>query len=90
MRPAEDAEQEVSKTHSPGSGRITPLAYNIKKAARILSISRSKLYDLVASGQLPAKKCGSRTLIRSDDIDVFLRNLPSLPAKGPQNGGSDR
>jgi hypothetical protein len=77
MRPAEDAEQGVSKTHSPGSGRITPLAYNIKETARTLSISRSKCCALVASGQLPAKKCGARTIILADDLVAFLRNLPS-------------
>jgi excisionase family DNA binding protein len=64
-------------------------AFTIQEAARILSISRSTLYELLHWGALPAKKCGARTLILADDLDAFLRNLPSLPAKGPQNGGSD-
>ena len=90
MRPAEDAEQEVSKTHSPGSGRITPLAYNIKEAARILSISRSKCCALIASSQLPAKKIGARTssgpTTSTPSSETFPRIRPRPPIKVVDDG----
>ena len=53
-------------------------AFTVKETIRMLSISHGKVYDLIASGQLPAKKCGSRTMILSEDLDAFLRNLPSF------------
>ena len=64
-------------------------ALTIWEAAEVAKISRSTLYKYIRSGALPAKKCGGCTLILSDDLDAFLRNLPSFAAKGTQKEGSD-
>ena len=82
MRPAEDAEQEVYKTHSPGpdrESRFSGLVLTIAETCAATKMSRSSIYKLIASGSLPAKKCGARTIILGDDLDRFLRNLPSYP-----------
>ena len=40
-----------------------PLAYSIADACRVSSIGRTKLYALMKSGQLEARRIGGRTLI---------------------------
>jgi excisionase family DNA binding protein len=82
-----DGKRESRGHHSP---RPEVFALTIREAAKVAKVSRSTLYKkYICSGTLAAKKCGSRTLILSDDLVAFLRNLPSFPAKGTQNEGSD-
>jgi excisionase family DNA binding protein len=59
----------VSMTHNPSS---QPLAVSISDAARLLSVSRRHLYDLLASGQLRAFKSGRRTLIRMRTLESYV------------------
>ena len=65
------------------------LAFTITEVCSLTKLSRSFVYQLIASGALPAKKCGARTLILFDDLIAFLRNLPSLPVRGVDSGESD-
>ena len=51
------------------------LAYSIPEACRSLSISRSKLYELVKAGRLPLVKIGTRTVIRHEALVAFLDGL---------------
>lgn len=48
------------------------LAYSIKEAAEATSISRSKLYELIASGKIEVRKVGKRTLISAAVLRGFL------------------
>ena len=43
--------------------QLQPLAYSIKDASRVSSLSRSRLYELIAAGELQIRKVGKRTLI---------------------------
>jgi len=36
----------------------TPLLVRVEEAARILSLGRSKIYELMGSGELPSVTCG--------------------------------
>jgi excisionase family DNA binding protein len=56
--------------------------FNPARAAAYLSISRSKLYVLVAAGALIGRKIGRRTIFLRSDLDTFLASLPALPTKG--------
>ncbi len=40
-----------------------PLAYSIADACRVSSIGRTKLYELIGTGQLESRRIGGRTLI---------------------------
>ena len=51
-------------------------AYSIPEAAEVIGIKTSKLYELIAEGQIIAKKIGSRTIILDETIRDFLANLP--------------
>jgi excisionase family DNA binding protein len=44
-------------------------------AAHVLSIGRSKLYELLASGRLPSVTIDGCRRVRSDDIEAFVAEL---------------
>jgi hypothetical protein len=46
-------------------------------------ISRSQAFKEIAAGRLIARKCGSRTLITSEDAAAWRRRLPKAKANGP-------
>lgn len=49
-----------------------PLAYSIKEASRATSLGRTRLYQLIAAGQLTVIKIGSRTLIPAHSLHKLL------------------
>jgi excisionase family DNA binding protein len=72
----EFADEKADQRPGGLSRAVEQRAFSINEVARIASISRAKVYELVSSGQLPAKKLGTRTLIPSVDLDKFLAELP--------------
>ena len=48
---------------------IKRIAYSVAEACGLIGISRSKLYQLIASGELGSKKIGRRRLIPAKDLD---------------------
>lgn len=44
------------------------LAYQVREAAAAVGVSRSKLYELMRSGEVRAFKGGGRTLIAADEL----------------------
>lgn len=53
-------------------------AYSLPEVVKLTSLGRSKIYENIASGDLRAVKLGKRTLILSEDLDAFLKNLPAV------------
>lgn len=56
---------------------------SIRDAAKLLGIGRSKLYDLMADGQLATVQIGRRRLVRTDSVRALALGqeanaLPSL------------
>lgn len=51
-----------------------PRAFRIPDACRILSLSRSHLYDLAAKGRVKLLKIGGRTLVAADEIERLLKD----------------
>jgi excisionase family DNA binding protein len=49
-----------------------PLAVRVPEACRLTGIGRSKLYELIAAGELPIIKVGSITLIPFAGLQEFL------------------
>jgi len=47
-------------------------AYNPAEAAQWLSVSRTQIYRLVKSGELRARKCGTRVLISRKALEAYL------------------
>ena len=48
------------------------LAYTIKEAAAAVGLSRSKLYVLMGSGELPSIQIGKRRLIPADALQKLI------------------
>lgn len=49
-----------------------PLSVRIKEACRMTGIGRSKLYELIAAGDIEVIKVGSMTLVPVDALRAFL------------------
>jgi excisionase family DNA binding protein len=58
---------------------MTPTALSINEALRRLSIGRTRLYELIGSGQISARKIGRRTIILDTEIARFLAACPETP-----------
>lgn len=67
---AEGHQEHINPTG--GSARIERLAYGIADASVASGISRSKLYELLKSGELASVKIGARRLIRARDLADLL------------------
>ena len=54
------------------------LLYNVPDACRCLSLSRSKLYALIASGRRRSVKIGGARRLRAADLSDYVESLRSL------------
>lgn len=49
-----------------------PVLFRVSRAAKLLDVSRSKAYELVASGELRSVRLGSMVRIPADAIDELV------------------
>jgi excisionase family DNA binding protein len=63
--------------HVLGGIRMTTekLFYKIGEASRVLSMGRTRLYQFIASGELPSIKLGTSRLIAVADLEAFAVRL---------------
>lgn len=52
--------------------QLPPLAVSPAECAKLLGISRPKVYDLINQGDFPSFKLGSRTLISVDGLRAWV------------------
>ena len=57
-------------------------AFNVAGACRLLGVSRSTLYPLMASGKLDARKLGGRTIVTAESLRAYVASLPKASLKG--------
>ncbi len=57
--------------------REAPLGYTISDAVRTTGLAKSRLWLLIASGELQTRKAGRRTLIVGDSLRAYYAGLPS-------------
>jgi excisionase family DNA binding protein len=50
-----------------------PLTVRIREACRLTGIGRSKLYELIAAGEIDVIKVGTITLVPVSSLTSFLR-----------------
>lgn len=58
-----------------------PIAFTVREAADLCSLSRAKLYELIKAGKLSIRKCGSRSLVRYQDLQNLIDSLPSFESE---------
>ena len=51
-------------------------ALSVKEACKYISLGRTSFYKLVNSGQIPARKCGRRTIVLPSELEQALKSLP--------------
>lgn len=56
---------------------MTILSLSIEEVRAASGLGRTKLYQLINSGELKARKIGKRTVVLRDDLETFLKNLPA-------------
>lgn len=56
------------------------LALSIDEASTTTGICKSRLYDAIKCGDLPAKKYGKRTIVLQADLEGFLAGLRTYGA----------
>lgn len=54
-----------------------PLAVTVEGASEMCSLGRATLYRAISEGSLVARKHGDRTLILVEELNAFLKNLPT-------------
>lgn len=59
---------------------MRPIAYRPKDAATVLGVSKSTIYQMIADGDLEARKLGAATLISHDELARVLGSAPLTPA----------
>ena len=62
--------------HPDTAGAREKLAYTTAEACDAIGIRRSKLFEMIATGELKAKKLGAKTLIPADELRALVARLP--------------
>lgn len=58
---------------------LEQLAYRIPDAATLIGVSRASIYNLVAAGQLDARKVAGRTVIPAESLRRLIDQAPAAP-----------
>jgi len=58
------------------------LLLTVPQCCQMAAIGRTKFYELVASGEIPVRKIGKKTLVAASDLQDWVERLPALQTKG--------
>ena len=62
----------MSTNHSGLAANVRSPTLSIPQAGKFLGCGRSLIYSLIASGDLPARKLGRRTVVLRRDAEALL------------------
>jgi excisionase family DNA binding protein len=65
------------------------LLFRVPEVAVFLNISRSKVYELLGSGDLPSVKIDRTRLVRGSDLKQYVESLRPVIAHNPEVTGSN-
>jgi excisionase family DNA binding protein len=63
-------------TNKPPHDVAGQRALSVKEACKYISLGRTSFYKLVKSGQIPARKCGRRTIVLLSEFEQAIKSLP--------------
>ena len=55
--------------------------YTIPQCCRLAAIGKTKFYELVASGEIPVRKVGKKSLVAAADLKRWADRLPAFAVK---------
>jgi excisionase family DNA binding protein len=70
--PRTKAAKSIIQPHVNTASELPRLAYGVDVAAGALGLSRSRIYELIADGEITACKVGKRTIISATELITFL------------------
>ena len=56
--------------------QVSQLAFSLAEAASAIGVGTSTLHELIATGKLPVRKLGRRSLVLREDLEDYLQGLP--------------
>ena len=59
---------------------MEPLCVNAGEAARLIGVSKPKIYQLMEQEGFPAFRCGGRRLISVEGLREWIRKQTEVPA----------
>jgi hypothetical protein len=67
---------------SDSEKQIAPIVYSVKSAVAATrgAISRTRMFELLKTGQIDARRIGRRTVIMADSLHAYFKNQPSISA----------
>jgi excisionase family DNA binding protein len=81
LLPVDRSEHQETTVDDHDTERTSARLLHVEEAAKILSIGRTKAYELIAEGRLHAIHLGRATRISSREVDRFIRSVdrPAAP-----------
>mgnify|MGYP006780909273 CR=1 FL=1 len=70
--------------------RIEAVGFTVADGVRASGLSRTRIYNEIAAGNIRAVKAGKRTIIIADSLREFVRSLPpaAIGQKRTQDAGA--
>jgi excisionase family DNA binding protein len=65
---------------SASKTQVERLAFTLTDAASAIGVGKSTLHELIATGKLPVRKLGRRSLVLREDLEAYLQALPTRRA----------
>ena len=60
------------------------LAYRVEEAKHLIGTGTTKLYQLIGTGALDARKIGTSTVITGESLRAYVANLPKADIRTGQ------
>jgi excisionase family DNA binding protein len=57
-------------------------ALSVEEAAKAAGVGRTLLFEEIRKGRITARKVGRRTIITTDELDAWLKALPTAGKGG--------
>ena len=57
------------------------LLYTIPQCCRLAAVGRTKFYELIASGEIPIRKIGKKSLVAAADLKRWADRLPAIAVR---------
>src|SRR5262245_34118498 len=58
------------------AGTMEQLLLTVPECCRLAAIGRTKFYELVATGEIPIRKVGRKTVVAASDLRDWVERLP--------------
>jgi excisionase family DNA binding protein len=71
-----------------GEAHMDQLLYTVSQCCHMAAIGRTKFYELVASGEIPVRKIGKKTLVAASDLRGWVERLPTTETRDGDRRGS--